>query len=238
MRCVSTTAQMAEQSRDECTSRGKRILEMCYLRKSWLSVRDDFRPGFSVGDARFNAVRRGVPSRKWFTVDAMLGQRGPGISDGGESQQDRADANRVAVDESGRRIESTIRDERAVLAFKILDRRFVGADYDPRMAAGDISRIEEQLQIGVAAEHVFTVGEPNATAGPYQTEARLLAATLPPFGGRLRGHVSERIAKSVDGTDELRMRRVVAEGRTDLRDEIDEILFDNEGLGPELLLKN
>ena len=63
----------------------------------------------------------------------------------------RANLNRIAVDESGNRLEPTFSDERAVLAFKILDGRVVAGDADPCMTSGDIWRIEEQLEIRVAA---------------------------------------------------------------------------------------
>ena len=154
--------------------------------------------------------------------------------DGGEIQLDRADANRIAVDESGNRIEPTFSDERAVLAFEILDRRFVAGDGDPRMTPGDIWRIEEQLEIRVAAKHVLPVGQTDAAARPTPAgSGRLFGTSGAGLATGSRGRVSERITKPVDGPDEPRVRRVVAEGSADLGDKIDEVLLEHEGLGPE-----
>ena len=111
------------------------------------------------------------------------------------------------------------------------------ADCDPRMTAGHISRIEEQFQSRVAAKHVLTVGQTGPATRPRQTEAGVLSTALRPPRLKLGRWISERIPKPVDRTDELRMGRVVAEGRPDLGDEIDEILLDDEGPWPELLLK-
>src|SRR5580765_3008640 len=117
----------------------------------------------------------------------------------------RADLNRIAVDESGHRLEPTFSDERAVLAFEILDRRVVAGDADPRMTSGDIWRIEEQLEVRVAAEYVLPVGQTDAAARPHQPEAGVLLGNRVGVGDGLAGRLSERITKPLYGPDEPRV---------------------------------
>ena len=47
----------------------------------------------------------------------------------------------------------------------------------------------------------------------------------------------ERVAEPVDGAHEARFCRIVAEGLSNLGDEIHQVLLQHEGIWPELLLK-
>src|SRR4029453_4670197 len=122
----------------------------------------------------------------------------------------------IAAAESRDRVDRPITDKRTVLAFEILDRDFVAGDSDARGAPRDAWRIEEQLEIGVAAEDVLAVRQTGTAPGPHQTEGDDLSRNRGPVGARLGGRGPKRVAKPVDSTDEPRVRRLVAECRADL----------------------
>ena len=59
------------------------------------------------------------------------------------------------------------------------------------MSEYDEALFEEQLEIRIAAEYVFTVSETSAAAGPHQAEARVLSTNLL-CRVRLRRRISKR----------------------------------------------
>src|SRR4029453_7028579 len=50
-----------------------------------------------------------------------------------------------------------------------------------------------------------------------------------------RGRFPKGVPESRNGSNEAGLRRVVPQGLSNLRDEVDEILFDHERVGPQLL---
>ena len=117
------------------------------------------------------------------SLDLPLGFGRAATPHSGERQLYRADANRIAVREPGRRSQAAITDERAVLAFKVFDRRLVTRDSYPCMTSRHVRRVEEQLEFGIAAQHVFAVAEAGAPEGPHETEADV------------RGRIDSRLAR-------------------------------------------
>ena len=135
------------------------------------------------------------------------------------------------------RVETAIGDERSVLAVEIFDRRCFSSDPNQRVAPGDARGIEEQLEIGISSQHVFAFAETRAAVRPLEAK---------PDGGAVhgravrcgfgRGHL-ERVAEPVDCAHEARFCRIVAEGLSNLGDEIHQVLLQHERVWPEALLK-
>ena len=135
------------------------------------------------------------------------------------------------------RVETVIGDERSVLAPEIFDRCLVSGDPNQRVAPGDTRRIEKELEIGIASQHVFAFAETRAAVRPRKAESDggLLAGCVVRWGFG-RPHL-KRVAKPGDCAHEAWMRRIISEGLSNLGDEIHQVLLDHEGVGPEELLK-
>src|SRR5262245_43474091 len=103
------------------------------------------------------------------------------------------------------------------------------------MTPGDFGRVQEHLELRVATEHVLTVAEAGAAAGPDQTEAR--GANRRAFRRFPCRRIPKRVTEPVDCADEARMRGVVPKRLADLGDQVDEVLLDDERIRPEVILE-
>ena len=106
---------------------------------------------------------------------------GPGRaprSNRAERQLDGADTDDVTVNEPCGRVQTPIGDERAVLTAKILDRRVLSSDSDQRMAAGDTRRVEEELEVRIATQHVLAFAKARTAIRPNEAKADVLRLTV------------------------------------------------------------
>ena len=89
-------------------------------------------------------------------------------------------------------------------------------------------RVDEQLELRIAAEHVLTLLQTCAAVGPAQpeTNARVRSPALLGNGG---GRFSQCVTESRDGFYEWGICRIVTERGTNLGDEIDEVFSTTNG---------
>jgi hypothetical protein len=91
--------------------------------------------------------------------------------------------------------------------------------------------VDEQLEVGVAAEHMLTLLQSGAAVGPAQSETDPVGLT------HACRWFSKRVAESWNCPDESGMCRVVAEGGANLGNQIDEVFLHDERVGPEAFLE-
>ena len=106
------------------------------------------------------------------------------------------------------------------------------------MTPRDAGGVQEDLHVGVAAEHVLPFVERDAAVHPFQAEGDFAAATRGPASLGARDRLTKRVTKPVDGPNESRVRRIVADGIANLANQVGEILLDDERAGPQTLLKS
>ena len=105
------------------------------------------------------------------------------------------------------------------------------------MTPGHSGRVQEDLHVGVAAEHVLALVDRDAAVRPFHEEGGFAAATSGPAGPGLRQRLAKRVAEPVDGPDESRPGGIVAERVANLADQIGEVLLDDKRGGPQTLLQ-
>ena len=94
----------------------------------------------------------------------------------------------------------------------------------------------EAFEIRIAAQHVGSVFQDRAAVGPAET--KMGAPVMEPTpAGRLRGVFSKGVPKSRDGPHESGVGRIVPKRGANLGDKVDQVLLDDEGIGPEPFLK-
>ena len=72
-----------------------------------------------------------------------------------EGQEQRPDADGIAIGEPDRRGDALAAAKRAVLAAEILEHRAFRRHHQPRVTAGDRRRVEPDLDIGIASDDVL-----------------------------------------------------------------------------------
>ena len=137
----------------------------------------------------------------------------------------------------GRARHLAISDQCPVLAPEVFDCRPAGRNRDPRMAPRDPAGIQKDLGVGIAADHMLSLLERDAAAHPFQPERYAAGASRRTAGLAARGRVAKRVAESVHGPDESRVRWIVANRLANLAYEVREVLLGHEGFRPQPLLE-
>src|SRR5204862_7379722 len=73
-----------------------------------------------------------------------------------ERHGDRAKPESVAVGQANRGFRLPAMHSSAVLALQVLDRDTIAVDDDPRVSARYAGRVEPDLRVGIAADHILT----------------------------------------------------------------------------------
>src|SRR5262245_14123075 len=82
---------------------------------------------------------------------------------------------------------------------------------------------------------MLAISDAGAAVFPYEPKADVLVATLRVV--RPRRCFPKGVAEAMDGPDEARMRGIVLERLANLGDKVDQVLFDDERVGPQPFLK-
>jgi hypothetical protein len=155
-----------------------------------------------------------------------------------ERQLDRTHSDEVAVNQPRRAIKEPTSHKRSVLATQIFDRCAVFRDPDHGVAPGNTGRIEKDLEIRITPQDVRTLAKRRAAVGPQQAKPGRVPLSDRIGSGWPASRTFKRIPEPVDGADEAGVCRIVTKGVANLSNQIDEVLLDDERVGPEALLKN